>query len=174
MSPITPALVEYWQRLPALSVASRRRHVAETCRRVRAGELPRAALVPYALGDDDEDVVATAAATFTGANEGVAELRRSAIEDAVEWIRRGLALNRAAVFAALLSAGDADVNERLAPHRLALSAGEVATVCRRVASDRRKATREFLRNWLELLGGDARRASAAAISSTLAAAAEVR
>jgi hypothetical protein len=174
MSPITPALIDYWQKLPALSVASRRRHVAETCRRVRAGELPVVALVPYALGDDDEDVVATAAAAFTGANESGAELRQSAIEDAIEWIRRGLALNRGAVFAALLAAGDAGVNERLAPHRLTLSAGEVVTVCRRVASDRRKATREFLRNWLELLGGDTSRNDAAAISSALAAVAGVR
>jgi hypothetical protein len=168
MNSITPVLIDYWQRLPGRPADSRRRSVEDCCRRVRAGELPAAALVTYALGDIDDEVVFAAATGFVRAARAAADAG-SPVDDAIEWVRRGLALNRGAVFAALLSAGDASVNERLAAHRLTLSSGEVATVCRKIAGDGRKPTLAFLRNWVELLGGDAALPEVASLTSALGA-----
>jgi hypothetical protein len=169
MSPFTPVLIEYWQKLPAHPAASRRRLLDECCRRAREGQLPADALVPYALADVDDDVVFEAVAAFI-AFSGVGERRsESAIESALEWVRRGLALNRGAVFAALLSAAEPRINDRLAAHRLTLTLEEIGTVCRHVARDKRKPTRDFLRSWIELLGRDASRPDVAAITAALQA-----
>jgi hypothetical protein len=68
-------------------------------------------------------------------------------------VRRGLALNRGAVFAALLAAGDAVVRERLASQRLTLSAEEVAVVCRQLPEAPMPSIVEFLQEWVELVEG---------------------
>jgi len=170
MNSMTPVLIDYWRRLPAHPAESRRRSLEESRDRVAAGELPADALIPYALGDVDEEVVFEAAAAFLDAGRTGTHGGGSAVGDAIEWVRRGLALNRGAVFAALLAAGDASVNERLAAHRLTLSTEETATVCRRAAADDRKPTREFLAGWAELLGAGAERPELAFIAAALGAA----
>jgi hypothetical protein len=169
MSPFTAVLIDYWQKLPAHPAASRRRLLEECRRRVYAGELPADALVPYALADVDDQVVFEAAAAFIHLSAVDERRRESAVEAVIEWVRRSLALNRGAVFAALLSTGDSRINDRLAAHRLTLTFDEIAIVCRRVAGDARKPTRDFLRGWLELLEGDASRPDVAAIAAALAA-----
>jgi DNA topoisomerase IA len=73
-----------------------------------------------------------------------------AAEDALEWIRRGLALNRGAVFAALLSLDDEQVTATLAGLRLSLDAHEAATVFRRGAQIGCPRARKFLEGWREL------------------------
>ena len=80
--------------------------------------------------------------------------RNAAAHDATEWVRRGLAINRGAVFAALLALGDDGINERLLSLRLALSADDVATVCRRAARRSCERSRAFLHEWHELLFGE--------------------
>jgi len=150
MNSITPALIDYWQKLPARSTASRRRSLEEARRRVDAGERGADTLVPYALADCDEDVVFAATAAYVGVIRDAGD-RNAAAHDAAEWVRRGLAINRGAVFAALLALGDEGVNERLLPLRLALSAEEVATVCRRAARRPCERSRAFLHEWNELL-----------------------
>jgi hypothetical protein len=166
MNSISNSLVDYWQRLPAAPPQARRRCLADTVQRVRRADLPAASLVPYALCDVDDDIVIAATATFVGASDGVTP-RSGPVDDALEWIRRGLALNRGAVFAALLSIGDPSVNLRLAAYRLTLSAEEVAAVCRHAGKDRRRATTEFLRGWIELLGTHDEHPAADAISAAL-------
>jgi hypothetical protein len=79
---------------------------------------------------------------------------RPEIEDAVEWVRRSLALNRGAVFAALLLRGDDRINEKLLPLRLTLSADDVATVCRRAACEPCERSRAFLREWHDLVSAE--------------------
>ena len=151
MSPMTEALIDYWQFLPAQSAALRQTRLEEVVARVREGKYGPAALVPFALADVDADVVLTATRAYVD-SQGDHLTRESAVADALEWIRRGLALNRAAVFAALLSLGDPAVNESLAGLRLGLTADEVATVSRFATATCCSATRGFLRSWLELLG----------------------
>jgi hypothetical protein len=154
MISLTPVLIDYWQRLPGNPPDFRRRSLEDVCRRVSAFELPPESLIPFALGDNDDDVVYAAVRAYIGVDDSRIPVPASAIEDAVQWVRRSLALNRGAVFAALLSAGDPSINERLAAHRLTLTTDEIAVVCRRAAGDERKPTRDFLLGWIELLAGD--------------------
>jgi len=152
MRSITPVLIDYLHRLPASPVHQRRQNAHESCNRVREGHLPVDALLPFVLGDPDEDVVYAATSTYVGSTRNGAAARRSSIDDAIEWVRRGLVLNRGAVFAALLAAGDPRINARLLPLRLTLGHEDVTVVRRRVDHDARRPTRKFLREWTELLG----------------------
>jgi hypothetical protein len=169
MNSITPALIDYWRKLPARSAATRRRSLEEARSRVDAGERSADTLVPYALADHDEDVVFAATAAYVGVVRDASE-RNAAAHDAAEWVRRGLAINRGAVFAALLALGDEGVNERLLPLRLALSAEEVSTVCRRAARRPCERSRAFLQEWHELLGEAALDPGRRHLSGVLAAA----
>ena len=167
MSPLTEALIEYWQALPAQSAALRQLRLEEAGARVREGALGPEALVTFALADVDAEVVVEATLGYVAAGNG-GTVREAAAAEALEWIRRSLALNRGAVFAALLSLGDKAVNESLAGLRLGLSADEVATVCRLAAATPCSATRGFLRSWLELLGAEGPAPERAHLSRALA------
>lgn len=148
---LTPALMRYWSALPRRGLDERLRWLDATRAAVRAGETtPRAFVVP-ALGDADENVVFEAAVEYVGAHPVSIERRRAAVEEAADWIRRSLALNRSAVFAALLSFGDAWINESLTGLRLILSPAEIESLCRKAAPHRSSATRAFLADWIELL-----------------------
>jgi hypothetical protein len=151
MSPMTPALISYWHRLPAESPATRRKALDAIRERVRSGLEPRAALVPFALGDVDDGIVAAATQSYVAAGPGPAEA--DAVSEAAEWVRRGLALNRGAVFGALLAAGNDRTLERLASQRLTLSAEEVAVACQRLPEAPAQLIVEFLREWAELVQG---------------------
>ena len=166
MNTLTPELLDYLQHLPSRSIASRREGLEEARRRVQAGDRRADALVPYALADHDEDVVFAATSAFVGVIRDVDD-RNAAAHDAVEWVRRGLALNRGAVFAALLTLGDERVNERLLPLRLVLSVEEVATVCRRASRRSCKRSRAFLREWHELLSGESTGRERAHVAASL-------
>jgi len=148
---LTALLVRYWQALPHAAVDERTRWLAATHERVRAGEATTHAFVVHALGDADEGIVFAAAAHFVGAHPISIERRQAAVDEAAEWIRRGLALNRGAVFAALLSLADGSVDETLAGLRLILTHAEIEVVCRHAAARPSRATRAFLAEWLELL-----------------------
>ena len=134
MSPTTNALIDYWHRLPAESRAIRRLNLAALCDEVRAGRRPPEVLVTVAIGDTDADIVHDATLAFLeGCASGPTGPRAAAIGAALEWVSRGLALNRGAVFAVLLGSGDAGVLGRLAPQRLTLSEEEIATLCAAIA-----------------------------------------
>ena len=167
MRSITPVLIDYWHRLPASPVHQRRHNAHESCNRVREGCLPVDALLPFVLGDPDEDVVFAATSAYVGSKHDGAAAWRSLIDDAIEWVRRGLALNRGAVFAALLAAGDPRINARLLPLRLTLGQDDVTVVCRRVDHDARRPTRKFLRDWTELLGAVDQEAGESSLASSV-------
>lgn len=150
MSPMTPALISYWHRLPAESPAARRRSFDATRDRARAGLEPRAALLPYALAEVDDGIVAAATRACVAGPSGAA--CDDALAEAVEWVRRGLALNRGAVFGALLDLDDERVAGRLAALRLVLSAAEVEAACRVLGPAPGPRTSAFLRDWLALVG----------------------
>jgi hypothetical protein len=153
MSPLTPALISYWHRLPAESAVTRRKSLDATRERVRCGREPAAALVPIALGDVDEGIVASATHAYvafaTAATSGVDPVEP--VTEAAEWIRRGLALNRGAVFGALLARDDARAVEQLAALRLLLSSDEVEVACRVLGSSPGPLALSFLRDWAELV-----------------------
>ena len=154
MNALTSALVDYWITLPARPKANRLRAVAELRQPIESGELPPSALLPYALGDADEDVVFAATSSWVALRPDPSTAEVAAVE-AIEWVRRGLAINRGAVFAALLSRGDESLNERLRGLRLGFVGDEVETVCRHVERRRSVAARELLGDWHQLLQDDA-------------------
>ena len=152
MSPTTHALVDYWHELPSLSPAERRRALEATARAVRAGFRPASALLPAALGDPDGDVVRRATAHYVSSFAAAsADARLRAIDEAAEWIRRGLALNRAAVFLALFDLGDPAAEARLTPLRLTLPEADTAILWRELEADGSRRARELLADWRELL-----------------------
>ena len=154
MSPMTNALISYWHRLPAESPAVRKLNLTSLRDDVRAGRRPPEALVTTILGDIDEGIVHSATRAYLeGSASPPAADRMKAVDAAVEWVRRGLALNRGAVFAALLGTGDAVVHERLAGLRLSLSAEEVEVVCRQLPSSLAMPIVTFLHEWAELVEG---------------------
>ena len=153
MSPMTSALISYWHRLPAESPVARRKTLDAIRERVRAGLEPRSALVPFALGDVDDGIVVAATHAYVAAGPGPADA--DALNEATEWVRRGLALNRGAVFGALLALEDGRIVDRLAALRLVLSAAEVETVGRAIGPVRGAATVAFLRDWADLVAGGA-------------------
>ena len=154
MSPMNSALISYWHRLPSESPAIRRFNLAALRDDVRAGRRAPEDLVTAILGDIDDEIVHAATRAYVEAYaSSPVEHRAAAIEAAVEWVRRGLALNRGSVFAALLGTGDAVVHERLAAQRLSLSAEEVAVVCRQLPPAPVKSIVAFLREWAELVEG---------------------
>ncbi len=151
MSPMTSALINYWHRLPAESPVTRRKTLDAIRERVRAGLEPRSALVPFALGDVDDGIVAAATHAFVATGHGPADA--AALNEASEWVRRGLALNRGAVFGALLALEDERVIERLAALRLVLSPAEVETVGRVLGPTPGGLAVAFLQDWADLVAG---------------------
>ena len=138
----TAALLHYWRALRLASVTQRRWVVDELRAAVRRGETTARAWLPVGLGETDPALVREAVLGYLGQTPVSIERRECAASDALDWIRRGLALNRVAVFVALLQLGDVAINERLAGLRGRLTAAETAAVwCEfRDSTARRAAT----------------------------------
>jgi hypothetical protein len=150
MSPMNSALISYWHRLPVESPAARRKTLDAIRNRVRAGLEARSTLLPFALGDVEDGIVAEATQAYVATLAGSTDA--DALIEATEWVRRGLALSRGAVFGALLALEDERVVERLAALRLVLSAAEIESACRVLGNAPGPCATTFLRDWLELIG----------------------
>ena len=148
---LMPVLAHYWRELQHRAPEQRRRLLDTIGTRLRSGELTSRALVPIVLGDAEEDVVAAAVLEYLGTHPVSIEVRQAAIDDSIDWIRRGLALNRAAIFATLLGIADPAINDALGGLRLTLTPSEIAVICRRATVAQSGLTREFLGDWLLLL-----------------------
>ena len=152
MSPVSNVLIGYWHRLPAEPCAVRRENLATACREVRTGTRPHESLVIFALGDVDDGIVVTATRAYLDSSARISPDARSvAIDAAIEWVRRGLALNGGAIFHALLATGEAKTCERLASLRLALPARELESVCRCFRSEPTSRAARFLEDWRRLV-----------------------
>jgi hypothetical protein len=149
-APLSSMLMGYWREQLARPVVARRQAFAAARARVRLGADPVGSLLPFALGDTDEDIVFRATTAYLCDLRGSESRPDEAAEDAIEWVRRRLALNRAAVIAALLSTGDERVLERLLPLRLTTDDAEIEVVRRRLGANSPAPAREFVRAWLEL------------------------
>jgi hypothetical protein len=146
---VSTRLLDYWRVTLPLPVTARRRALDAVCAAARRDAAVLADVLPFALGDCDEEIVYRATLAYLAAFPRQAGLASTA--DAIEWVRRRLALNCAAVFAALLSLGDDDVLDRLLPLRCTLDADEIAAIRRRVGTECPEPARTFLRAWVDLL-----------------------
>jgi hypothetical protein len=154
MSPTTHALVDYWRRLPALSRAERRRALETTCRAVGAGRCPVTALLPAALGDPDAALVRLATRAYLDCCPAVEGAPASkAVDDAIEWVRRGLALNPASVFVTLFATGHTVTEERLRSLRLGLPAAHVAAIAGELCAQSGSRGVQFVEEWHGLVSG---------------------
>ena len=143
-------LLDYWRRTLPLPVAARRRALDAVYLRARRDAAVAADLVSFALGDPDEEIVYRATLAYVECARRAGPRSATPVRGAIEWVARGLALNRAAVFAALASLDDESVLEMLRPFRLVLDEAECAAVHRRLKFHPAGATREFLLAWAEL------------------------
>ena len=129
---------------------TQRRWVVDELRAaVRRGETTARAWLPVGLGETDPALVREAVLGYLGQTPVSIERRECAASDALDWIRRGLALNRVAVFVALLQLGDVAINERLAGLRGRLTAAETAAVWCEFRDCRRHAERRLHRRVAE-------------------------
>ncbi len=163
---VSARLLEYWQVEFQQPLEDRRRSLEAACERVGRGIAPASDLLHFALGDTDDDIVFRATVAHIAAPPDARLPARDRLTDSLEWIRRRLALNRAAVFAALLSVGGEATLEALQGFRLLLDDHEFEVVIDRMSADATGAVGEFLRNWSELRG-----ASVPSLPSTIRAAA---
>jgi len=153
MSPLTNALIHYWQRLPA----SRRRAprcLESACERVarRRGAPHRAAaLRPGPTRRRDRR--AATRAWFAGPLPASAEDdARGQLDGRIECVRAaGPRTQPRGGVRALLSLGDEATLERLPALRLVLSATEVEVRLPRARAGAERAVVEFLVDWLALL-----------------------
>jgi hypothetical protein len=143
----TTALLHYWRELRLSSVMQRRWVVDELRAAARRGETTARAWLPVALGETDPALVREAVLGYLGGTPVSVERRERAACDALDWIGRGLALNRVAVFVALLQLGDAAINERLAGLRGRLTASETAAVWRELGDCDGTPCGDFVAEW---------------------------
>jgi hypothetical protein len=146
-SATTAALMRYWQELRLASVTQRRWVVAALRAAVRRGETTSRAWLPVALGETDPALVREAVLGYLGGTPVSIERRERAAGDALDWIRRGLALNRVAVFVALLQRGDVAIIQRLAGLRGWLNEAETAAVWREFADCDGTPSGDFIAEW---------------------------
>lgn len=142
-----PALVAWWRLLANSGPAARGDLLEQLRQRVRRGAATPRAFLPAALGDSDASLVIAATAGYLGAGPVSVEWRARAVDDALDWIRRGLALNAAGVFVALLRLQDEEIHVRLRGLRGRLDVAQRATVWSCCAADACEATQEFLADW---------------------------
>jgi hypothetical protein len=177
MSPMTHALISYWQRLPAESPVVRRKALEATRERVRAARESPAALVPFALGDVDEEIVAPATQAYVAAvvpEDGQAPANPAALDEVTEWVRRGLAINRGAVFGALLALEDGRIEARLGALRLGLSATEIEVAGRALGPVPGPRATAFLASWLDFIADGPLERERRVLSSLLGAGCSAR
>jgi len=123
---VTVALLEYWRALGTLPLPARATVACSLGRRVAAGEVPARSLLAVLLGETDTVLLIAATRDYVEGRRLADDDALAAPADACDWIRRGLPLNRAAIFAGLLSFDDADVDELLRVLRPRLSDREAA------------------------------------------------
>jgi hypothetical protein len=148
---VTAALMRYWQELRLASLTQRRWVAAELRTAVRRGETTARAWLPIALGETDPELVGEAVLGYLGGTPVSIERRECAVGDALDWVRRRLALNPVAVFVALLRLGDAAINERLAGLRGRLDDVEVAAVWSEFADCDGTSCGDFIADWRDLV-----------------------
>ena len=125
---IGEALANYWRMVGLTDAASRARMLRALRDDIAAGHTTVRACVPVALGDPDFQVVRDAALVYVGGFPASVDRRSHVVDEVVDWIVRGLALDRVALCCALLERADATCLDRLARVRVRLEVQEAEIV----------------------------------------------
>jgi hypothetical protein len=149
---LSRALLGYWSVLGGSAAATRLGFLNAIRESVRRGRWPAQAFAVPALGDANEQIAFSATLDYVARGPVPLERRDAAVLDVLEWIRRRLPLQVPAAFAALLSLGDAGVEEQLLPLRLRLPEDEFRRVVEILAAHGIGHAQEFLEDWERLVG----------------------
>jgi hypothetical protein len=125
---IGEALANYWRMVGLTDAASRARMLRALRDDIAAGHTTVRACVPVALGDPDVHVARDAALAYVGGFPASVDRRSHVVDEVVDWIVRGLALDRVALCCALLERADATCVDRLARVRVRLEVQEAEIV----------------------------------------------
>jgi hypothetical protein len=108
------ALARYWRFVAATGVEARRALLRALREDVSAGHTTARACVPVALGDPEFELARDATRIYLGGWPASVDRRAQVVDEVLDWIVRGLALDAAALVCALLDCADAACLERLA------------------------------------------------------------
>jgi hypothetical protein len=144
---ITRAIMLGWQWLATRSVIERRALQAQLRDAIARGHTTARAWLPLALAETDPLLLRAAVNGYLGSAPRSVEQRGQALDDVIEWFRRGLALDRVTVFVSLLMLREPGVNERLAPLRGRLTDAERERALRGCAGATDTLTCEFIADW---------------------------
>jgi hypothetical protein len=144
---VTQAIVQGWQWLAVSSIPERRALHAQLRVAIARGHTNARAWLPLALSEIDPVLLRAAVIGYLGSAPRSVEQRGQVIDDVIEWFRRGLTLDRVAVFVSLLALREPDVNERLASLRGRLTDAERDRVLCECAGATDTLTREFIADW---------------------------
>jgi hypothetical protein len=148
---VTRASISCWRWLACRPVTARHALQQAVREAVATGRTTARAWLPLAVAETDPQLLRAAIAGYLGAAPRSADQRGQALDDVFEWFRRGLTLDRVAVFEALLELREPAVNQRLAVLRGRLTDDERERVRREFVHAADATTREFLDEWC---GGD--------------------
>jgi hypothetical protein len=108
------ALADYWRLVAVTGVEARRALLRALREDVAAGHTTVRACVPVALGDPEFELARDATRACLGGWPASVDRRAQVVDEVLDWIVRGLALDPAALVCALLDCADAACLERLA------------------------------------------------------------
>jgi hypothetical protein len=145
------ALVVYWQWLVRATTNARATLFDRLREAVASGRCGAEAWVPAILGEHEFELARAATREYLGLGPVSLERHEGCVADARDWVRRDLALNRAAVFAALAERADSAALEALRGLRGALSPAESTVVIAACRGARGVELQEFLDEWREAL-----------------------
>ena len=145
------ALVQYWHWLRHAAVDERAALLDRVRESVAAGRSGPEAWVAAILGEHDFELVRRATREFLGRRPTSLDRHEAAAAAARDWVRRALALNRAAVFAALAERADEAGLESLRGLRGALTPVEGARVIEACRGPCSVELQEFLDEWRDAL-----------------------
>ena len=144
------ALAHYW-RFVANTTVAEREVVARALRAdIATGHTTARAYVAVALGEPDFALARAAMRAYVGGWPASVERRAQVLDEVIDWIARGLALERAALCCALLDCADATCVEKLARVRNRLDAAEVDRVFAAFGDDVHVDVATFLEEWRSL------------------------
>jgi hypothetical protein len=144
------ALAHYW-RFVANTTLSEREAVVRALRAdIATGHTTARACVAVALGEPDFALVRAATRAYVGGWPASVERRAQVLDEVIDWIVRGLALDRAALCCALLDCADATCVEKLALVRNRLDTAEADRVFAAFRDDVHADVATFLEEWRAL------------------------
>ena len=143
-------LVRYWRFVAKTTVSEREAVVRALHADIATGHTTVRAYVAVALGEPDFALARAATRAYVGGWPASVERRAQVLDEVIDWIVRGLALDRAALCCALLDCADATCVEKLARVRNRLDAAEADRVFAAFRDEVHGDVATFLEEWRAL------------------------